>query len=150
MKGSYKKFKNFSKLLYNINFCQTHYMRNSKTFDKKGIKQINKQNSSSNLIEPEIEYVSKLNFYSPENIQEKDIYQNIRVMHNYNIISFEHKNKKNNLYIEEQKFQSNEDKYANKLKENKLENDRRDIEIKINKIKSIIKPFEIRFRCIRK
>ena len=140
MKGSYKKFKNFSKLLYNINFCQTHYMRNSKTFDKKGIKQINKQNSSSNLIEPEIEYVSKLNFYSPENIQEKDIYQNIRVMHNYNIMSFEHKNKKNNLYIEEQKFQSNEDKYANKLKENKLENDRRDIEIKINKIKSIIKP----------
>ena len=68
MKGSYKKFKNFSKLLYNINFCQTHYMRNSKTFDKKEIKQINKQNSSSNLVEPEIEYVSKLNFYCPETI----------------------------------------------------------------------------------
>ena len=148
MKGSYKKFKNFSKLLYNINFCQTHYMRNSKTFDKKEIKQINKQNSSSNLVEPEIEYVSKLNFYSPETIQEKDLYKNIRVMQNNNINSLEHKNKKNNLYIEEQKFQTNEDKYANKLKENKLENERRDIEIKINKIKSIIEPLNERLTKI--
>ena len=148
MKGSYKKFKNFSKLLYNINFCQTHYMRNSKTFDKKEIKQINKQNSSSNLVEPEIEYVSKLNFYSPETIQEKDLYKNIRVMQNNNIKSLEHKNKKNNLYIEEQKFQTNEDKYANKLKENKLENERRDIEIKINKIKSIIEPLNERLTKI--
>jgi len=148
MKGSYKKFKNFSKLLYNINFCQTHYMRNSKTFDKKEIKQINKQNSSSNLVEPEIEYVSKLNFYSPETIQEKDLYKNIRVIQNNNIKSLEHKNKKNNLYIEEQKFQSNEDKYANKLKENKLENERRDIEIKINKIKSIIEPLNERLTKI--
>ena len=140
MKGSYKKFKNFSKLLYNINFCQTHYMRNSKTFDKKEIKQIKRENSLSNLIEPEIEYVSKLNFYSPENIQEKGLYQNIKVIHNSKYKSLERKNKKNNLYLEEQKFQSNEDKYANKLKENKLERDRREIEIKINKIKSIIKP----------
>ena len=148
MKGSYKKFKNFSKLLYNINFCQTHYMRNSKTFDKKEVKQINKQKSSSNLIEPEIEYVSKLNFYSPETLQEKDLYKNIRMMHNSKIKSLERIFKKNNLYIEEQKFQTNEDKYANKLKENKLENERRDIEIKINKIKSIIEPLNERLTKI--
>ena len=140
MKGSYRKFKNFSKLLYNINFCQTHYMRNNKTFDKKEIKQMKKQNSFSNLIEPEIEYVSKLNFYSPEATQENDLYQNIRVIHHSKIKSSERKTKKNSLYIEEQKFQSNEDKYSNKLKENKLENDRRDVEIKIKKIKNIIKP----------
>ena len=34
MKGRYKRFRNFSKLLYKINLGQTHYIRNSKTFDK--------------------------------------------------------------------------------------------------------------------
>ena len=76
MKRSFKKFRNFSKFLYNINFGQTHYShysRNSKTFDRKSNSSFRKENSSSNLIQPEIEYVTKLNFFIPKspNIENK-------------------------------------------------------------------------------
>ena len=64
MKGSYKRFRNFSKLLYNKNLGQTQYIRSSKTFDKNS--SFKRDNSSSNLIKPEIEYVTKLNFFEPK------------------------------------------------------------------------------------
>ena len=64
MKGSYKRFRNFSKLLYNINFGKTHYIHNNKTFDRSS--SFKRDNSSSNLIQPEIEYVTKLNFFIPK------------------------------------------------------------------------------------
>ena len=64
MKGSYKRFRNFSKLLYNINLGHTQYIRSSKTFERDS--SLRKDNSSSNLIKPEIEYVTKLNYYIPK------------------------------------------------------------------------------------
>ena len=112
MKRSFKKFRNCSKFLYNINFGQTHYShysRNSKTFDRKSNSSFRKENSSSNLIQPEIEYVTKLNFFIPKspNIENK---------------------KTSNLFIE------------NKIMEKKLENRRKELEDKIIKIKTDLKP----------
>ena len=64
MQNSYKRCRNFSKLLYNINFAKTHFISNDKTFDRNS--SFKKENSSSNLIQPEIEYVTKLNFFIPK------------------------------------------------------------------------------------
>ena len=141
-KCSQKKFKNFSKLLFNINFPPNHCSRNSKTFDKKENKNNTKQCSCSHLIEPEIDYVSKLNFINPESEgkKENNILYNIKTMPNFNIQSLIGKNKNINIraFLEEHKYQSNEEKIANQIKENKLEGKRKDLEIKINKLKKLI------------
>ena len=138
MKESCKKFKNFSKLLYNINFNQTHYIRNSKTFAKREIKKNSNHNSFSNLIEPEVEYVSKLNFYSPEATIDHSLLNNINTMPNFSP-SLKIQNKNIRAYIEEHKLQTfEENKFTNQIKENKLENKRKDLEKKINKIKTLI------------
>ena len=136
-KWSEKKFKHFSKLLFNINFHPNHCLRNSKTFDKKENKNKKKQYSFSYLIEPEIEYVSKLNFYNPENEEQKAniIPYNLKTMPNF---KGKYKNLNIRTFLEEHKFQSNEEKYANQIKENRLENKRKDLEIKINKLKELI------------
>ena len=49
-----------------------------------------------------------------------------------------YKNLNIRTFLEEHKFQSNEEKYANQIKENRLENKRKDLEIKINKLKELI------------
>ena len=136
-KWSEKKFKHFSKHLFNINFHPNHCLRNSKTFDKKENKNNKKQYSFSYLIEPEIEYVSKLNFYNPENEEQKAniIPYNLKTMPNF---KGKYKNLNIRTFLEEHKFQSNEEKYANQIKENRLENKRKDLEIKINKLKELI------------
>ena len=136
-KWSEKKFKHFSKHLFNINFHPNHCLRNSKTFDKKENKNKKKQYSFSYLIEPEIEYVSKLNFYNPENEEQKTniIPYNLKTMPNF---KGKYKNLNIRTFLEEHKYQSNEEKYANQIKENRLENKRKDLEIKINKLKELI------------
>ena len=136
-KWSEKKFKHFSKHLFNINFHPNHCLRNSKTFDKKENKNNKKQYSFSYLIEPEIEYVSKLNFYNPENEEQKAniIPYNLKTMPNF---KGKYKNLNIRTFLEEHKFQSNEEKYANQIKESRLENKRKDLEIKINKLKELI------------
>ena len=106
MKGRYKRFRNFSKLLYKINLGQTHYIRNSKTFEKNS--SFRRDNSSSNLIKPEIEYVTKLNFYIPKS----PTLENKKTL---------------NSSVE------------NKIFENKLENQRKELENKISKIKQNLK-----------
>ena len=58
MKDSYKRFKNFIKLLYNKNVGKTYHLRNSKTFDENS--SFKRDNSSSHLSKHEIEYVTKL------------------------------------------------------------------------------------------
>jgi hypothetical protein len=138
-KGSYKRFKNFSKLLFNINFGQIHNLRNSRTFDKKESQKNLKQNSYSNLIDPEIEYVSKLSFYNHDITKENKY--NLRTMPNFKNPTLNHENINNNIrtFIEEHKLKSNKDKFTNQIKEIKLENKRKDLEIKINKIKAYIK-----------
>ncbi len=140
-RGSHKRFKNFSKLLFNINFAQTHYLRNSKTLDKKQNKNTSQQNSYSHLIIPEIDYVSKLSFYSPESSKDDNSYlNNFKTMPNFNPSSLNPQNKNINIrnIIEENKLQSKEDKFANQLKEIKLENKRKEFETKINKLKNLI------------
>lgn len=107
MKENSKRFRNFSKLLYNINLGHTLYNHNSKTFEKNS--SFKKDNSSSNLIKPEIEYVTKLNFF----VQKSPNMEN---------------KKKLNSEVE------------NKIFENKLENRRKELEIKIIKIKEELKP----------
>ena len=106
MKGRYKRFRNFSKLLYKINLGQTHYIRNSKTFDKNS--SFRRDNSSSNLIKPEIEYVTKLDFFIPKSP------------------TIENKKTLNSTV-------------ENKIFENKLENQRKELENKISKIKQNLK-----------
>ena len=107
MKARYKRFRNFSKLLYKINLGQTHYIRNSKTFDKNS--SFRRDNSSSNLIKPEIEYVTKLDFFIPKSP------------------TLENKKTLNSTV-------------ENKIFENKLENQRKELENKISKIKQNLKP----------
>ena len=140
-KGSFKRFKNFSKLLFNINFAQIHNLRNSKTFDKKE-KQSSNQNSYSNLITPEIEYVSKLTFYNPESSKEKEnnlSNTNFKTMPNFNPhLKFKNNNINIRAFMEEHKLQSAQDKFANQIKENNLENKRKDLDSKINKLKQLI------------
>ena len=128
-RGSYKRFKNFSKLLFNINFGQIHHLRNSKTFDKKESQKNIKQNSYSYLIDPEIEYVTQLNFYNLELPKEKNILYHLRTMPNFNMFSLNPENKNIREIMEEHKLLSNQDKFTNQIKENKLENKRRDLEI---------------------
>ena len=139
MKDIRKRFKNFSKLLYNINFPQNqHYIRNSRTISKKEIKKNPIQNSFSNLIEPEAEYVSKLNFYSPDTMTERNILDNYSTMPNFSPSS-KYLNKNIRAYIEEHKLQSfEENKFANQIKEKNLENKRKDLEKKMSKIKTFI------------
>ena len=140
MKDINKRFKNFSKLLFDINFHQNHhYLRNSRTISKKEIKKYSNQNSLSNLIEPEVEYVSKLNFYSPEAMTDRNASNNnYSTMPNFSP-SLKYINKNILDYIEGQKLQSfEENKFANQIKENKLENKRMDLEKKMSKIKSFI------------
>ena len=106
-RGSHKRFKNFSKLLFNINFAQTHYLRNSKTLDKKQNKNTSQQNSYSHLIIPEIDYVSKLSFYSPESSKDdNNILNNFKTVPNFNPSSLYPQNKNINIrtFIEEKNY----------------------------------------------
>ena len=137
-KGSFKRFQNFSKLLFNINFSQTHYLRNSKTFDKKESKKNSKQNSYTNLIVPDIEYVSKLNFYTIDISNKENNQYNTKTMPNFNPSFSNFQNNNIRTFMEEHKLHSKEDKFSNQIKENKLENKRTELESKISKIKSLI------------
>ena len=133
-----EKFKNFSKLLYSINLHKKRNLRKCKTIEKK-VKKNSTQNSSFNLLEPEIEYVSKLNFYNPESSEENNLFQTIKTTPNFNKLSLKFRHKKT-FNIDEEKLQNNGEKFENKEKEYKLENKRKDLEVKINKIKGLIKP----------
>ena len=64
MNVRFKRFKKFSKLLYNLNLGQTQYKNNRKTLNRNS--SFKKDNCSYNLINPEIEYVTKLNFFIPK------------------------------------------------------------------------------------
>ena len=140
MKGSYKKYKKFSKLLLKINLGHNSHKRDNRTLDKKEIKKNLIQNSFFNLEQPEIEYVSKLDLYSPETVNKNNLLQSIKTLPNDNKQSVNTSpEKKISNYNEGQKLQSNGEKFANQLKENKLENKRRELEIKISKIKGILK-----------
>ena len=63
MQNSYRRCRNFSNLLYNINLGKTHCIPNNKIFDRDSSF---KKENSSNLLQPEIEYVTKLNFFMPK------------------------------------------------------------------------------------
>ena len=64
----------------------------------------------------------------------------MKTMPNFNSPPSNFQNNNNNIrtFIEEHKLQSKEDKFANQIKENKLENKRKDLESKISKLKSLI------------
>ena len=120
-----EKFKNFSKLLYSINLHKKRNLRKCKTIEKK-VKKNSAQNSSFNLLEPEIEYVSKLNFYNPESSKENNLFQTIKTTPNFNKLSLKFRHKKI-FNIDEEKLQNNGEKFENKEKEYKLENKRKDL-----------------------
>ena len=64
MNIKFQRYRNFSKLLYNKNLGQTQYNLKRKTLNRNS--SFKKDNSSYNLINPEIEYVTKLNFFIPK------------------------------------------------------------------------------------
>ena len=64
MKDSYKRCINFGRLLNKLNFNRkNNYIHNNQTFDKNS--SFRKDCSSLNIIKPEIEYVTKLDFFIP-------------------------------------------------------------------------------------
>ena len=63
MKDSYKRGINFGRLLNKLNFNRKNYIHNNQTFDKNS--SFRKDCSSLNIIKPEIEYVTKLDFFVP-------------------------------------------------------------------------------------
>ena len=64
MKDSYKREINFGKLLSKLNFRKKKNTRNNKTFEKNS--SFRKDCSSLNIIKPEIEYVTRLDFFLPK------------------------------------------------------------------------------------
>ena len=64
MNIKFQRYRNFSKLLYNKNLGQTQYNLKRKTLNRNS--SFKNDNSSYNLINPEIEYVTKLNFFIPK------------------------------------------------------------------------------------
>ena len=64
MKDCYIRRRNFGRLFNNINFNHQNYTRNNKTFDKNS--SFRKDCSTLNIIKPEIEYVTKLDFFIPK------------------------------------------------------------------------------------
>lgn len=128
MKASYKRNENFSKLLYNINFYKPPIVRNSKTVDKN--ENLKKDDSSPNIFKPEIEYVTKLNFFNPKTTKENDTIDSFNTMNNIN-------DKTTNTILKKNKINSSD---ANKIFENNLENKRKRLENKIINIKILLKP----------
>ena len=63
MKDSYRQGINFGRLLNKLNFNKKKNNRNNQTFDKNS--SFRKDCSSLNIIKPEIEYVTKLDFFVP-------------------------------------------------------------------------------------
>ena len=64
MKDSYKRCINFGRLLNKLNFNRkNNCIHNNQTFDKNS--SFRKDCSSLNIIKPEIEYVTKLDFFIP-------------------------------------------------------------------------------------
>ena len=63
MKDSYKRGINFGILLNKLNFNRKNHIHNNQTFDKNS--SFRKDCSSLNIIKPEIEYVTKLDFFIP-------------------------------------------------------------------------------------
>ncbi len=103
MKASYKRNENFSKLLYNINFYKPPIVRNSKTVDKN--ENLKKDDSSPNIFKPEIEYVTKLNFFNPKTTKENDTIDSFNTMNNIN-------DKTTNTILKKNKINSSD---ANKI-----------------------------------
>jgi len=64
MKDSYKREINFGKLLSKLSFRKKKNTRNNKTFEKNS--SFRKDCSSLNIIKPEIEYVTRLDFFLPK------------------------------------------------------------------------------------
>ena len=64
MKDCYIRRRNFGGLFNGVNFNHQNYTRNNKTFDKNS--SFRKDCSTLNIIKPEIEYVTKLDFFIPK------------------------------------------------------------------------------------